>query len=121
VRGPYEILVGSNHNQVANDRTKDVLVVYYAPYCAHSKKVNKIMRDVARQYAEVDNLTIASFDATQNEAEGLVVKNYPTVIFYPRNSKVGIQYDGEREYDAFVSWIESHSAVVKEHNRHTEL
>ena len=56
---------------------------------------------------------IAKFDATANEADGVNVKGFPTLIFYPKDNKDGVTYEGDRDLDSFVSWLEQNSPVLK--------
>lgn len=91
------VIVGENFNEIVKDETKDVLVKYYAPWCGHCKKLAPIWDELAEHYKDNENLVIAKFDATANEAEGVEIRGYPTLIFYPKNNKAGVDYSGERE------------------------
>ena len=37
-------------------------------------------------------------DANKNEAPGLFVRNYPTLVYYPKGKKEGIQFN-DRDVD----------------------
>ena len=63
--------------------------------------------------AEFPDVVIGKFDATANEADGVEVKGYPTLIFYPKDNKEGISYDGERDVDSFVAWLKENAPTVK--------
>ena len=45
-------------------------------------------------------------DSTENEVDGVTVESYPTLIFYPKDNKDGINFDGERELEPLKKWIE---------------
>jgi len=39
---------------------------------------------MATELKDVPNLVIANFDATMNDVEGIDVKGFPTLVFYPK-------------------------------------
>lgn len=98
------------------DNEKDVLVEYYAPWCGHCKKLAPIWDELASDLKDVSNLVIAKFDATANEVEGLEIRGYPTLKFYPAGSKSNpIDYDGERALDDIKNWLKEKSNVYKKY------
>jgi len=112
--GPLTVVVGTNFKELVLDETKDVLVKFYAPWCGHCKKLAPVWEELAESYKDVPNLTIAKFDSTANEAEGVEVQGFPTLIFYPRDNKAGVTYDGGRELPDFTAWLEENSGVLKD-------
>ena len=110
--------MGKNYEEIVMDEKKDVLVKFYAPWCGHCKKLAPEWEKVAEHFAGVENLVIGKFDATTNEAEGVQVQGYPTLTFYPRDNKAGVNYDGERNFDAIKKWLEENSGVFKEQGTH---
>jgi len=111
--GPLTVIVGKNYDQIVNDPTKDVLVKYYAPWCGHCKKLAPVWDNLAAAYAEVEDLLIAKFDATANEVEGLEIRGYPTLKFYPKDNKAGVDYDGERDLESFKKWLSENASSLK--------
>ena len=111
--GPLTVIVGKNYDQIVNDPTKDVLVKYYAPWCGHCKKLAPVWDNLAEAFKEVDDLLIAKFDATANEVEGLEIRGYPTLKFFPKDNKAGVDYDGERDLESFKKWLSEHASSLK--------
>jgi protein disulfide-isomerase A1 len=111
---PLKILVGKNFQQVVLDSNDDVLVKYYAPWCGHCKKLAPTWEQLAAEFKDVPGLVIAKFDATANEVDGLEIRGYPTLKFYPRGNKQNpVDYDGGREFDDFKKWIMENSSAAK--------
>lgn len=103
--GPVRVVVGTEFEQIVMDPTKDVLVKFYAPWCGHCKALAPVWEELGTHFASNDNVVIAKFDATENEAEGVEVSSYPTLIFYPRDNKAGVPYDGGRELEPLKTWL----------------
>lgn len=110
---PVTVVVGENFEEIVKDTNKDVLVKYYAPWCGHCKKLAPVWDELGEHYKDNENIVIAKFDATANEAEGVEIRGYPTLIFYPKDNKAGIDYSGERELQNFKDWLAENSPVLK--------
>lgn len=107
------VLVGKNWADVVQDPSKDVLVKYYAPWCGHCKALAPVWDDLAMHFKDMPDLVIAKFDATANEVEGLEIRGYPTLRFYPKDDKTGLDYNGGRELDDFKKWLGENSSAYK--------
>ena len=105
------ILVGKNWDDIVMDTSKDVLVKYYAPWCGHCKALAPTWDDLAMHVKDMPDLVIAKFDATANEVEGLEIRGYPTLKFYPKDNKSGVDYSGGRELDDFKTWLSENSSA----------
>merc|ERR1712147_410729 len=95
------------------DTSKDVLVKYYAPWCGHCKKLAPVWDELAESVADIDDLVIAKFDATMNEVDGLSIRGYPTLKWYPKDDKSGRDYEGNRELPDFVRFLADQSSAYQ--------
>jgi protein disulfide-isomerase A1 len=109
---PVKVVVGKNFDEIVLDPTKDVFIEFYAPWCGHCKKLSPIWDELASQLSSIKDLVIAKMDSTANEVESVSVSGFPTLKFYPRNSKQNpINYDGERTKDGFLAWLKDKVTV----------
>lgn len=112
--GPVKTLVGLNFEDIVMDPTKDVFVKYYAPWCGHCKTLAPKWEELGTHVAGSD-LVIAKFDATANEHEMVEVKGYPTLKFYPKDNKKGVDYGEGRELEDLKKWLGENSEAWKSH------
>ena len=107
------VIVGKSWEDVVKDASKDVLVKYYAPWCGHCKSLAPVWDELAKDTADIEDLVIAKFDATANEVADLDIRGFPTLKFYPKDNKAGMDYSGDRDLAAFKSYLEEHSSAYK--------
>jgi len=108
--GNVWVLVGKNHDRIALDGTKNVLVEYYAPWCGHCKKLAPEYEKVAEHYKEDGDVIIAKMDSTANEVESVSVQGFPTLQFYPKgvtDADEAVDFDGSRDEEGIKTFIEA--------------
>lgn len=105
---PVKVLVGKNFDSVARDRTKTVLVEFYAPWCGHCKQLTPIYDQLGENFKDQPEFVVAKMDSTVNELEDIKVQSFPTIKLFPRDSDEVIEYSGERTLDAMTSFLKSH-------------
>lgn len=117
-----KVIVGKNFQSAVLDSDDDVFIKFYAPWCGHCKKLAPIWEQLANEMKDIPNLVIAKFDATANEVDGLEVRGYPTLKFYPKGNKQNpVDYDGGREVEDFKKWIKEHSTAYKSFEGRSDL
>lgn len=81
-------VVGLNFDEVVNDVTKDVLVVFHAPWCGHCKQFLPDFKKAAEKLKDENGIVLAMMDATANDVpKPYEVKGFPTTYFAAKNSK----------------------------------
>lgn len=88
------------------DESKDVLIMYYAPWCGHCKKLKPTWSQLAKDQAKNPDMVIAKMDWTENEADGVAIKSFPTIFYYPKGNKAGVKYEGGRALEDFQKYLE---------------
>uniref|UniRef100_A0A183BJ15 Thioredoxin domain-containing protein n=1 Tax=Globodera pallida TaxID=36090 RepID=A0A183BJ15_GLOPA len=88
-------------------------VVFYAPWCAHCKKLMPAWEHMAHALADKNSaVRVGKLDCTRfsSVSSALHVKGYPTIIFF-RNG-VQLHYEGERRKEEMVKFVEKCSGPI---------
>jgi len=104
---PVKVLVSSNFDEVAFDKSKDVLVEFYAPWCGHCKQLEPIYNQLGEKYAKSESILIAKMDSTANELEHTKIQSFPTIILYQKGDNKKIEYNGERTLEGISKFLET--------------
>nr|BAN20182.1 protein disulfide isomerase [Riptortus pedestris] len=106
-KNPVKVLVSSNFDEVVFDKSKDVLVEFYAPWCGHCKQLAPTYDKLAESFKDKDDILIAKIDSTANELEHTKISNFPTIKLYKKGDNEVIDYNGERTLEGLTKFIES--------------
>ncbi|XP_052805252.1 protein disulfide-isomerase A4-like [Mya arenaria] len=108
-----KVIVGKTFDKIVGDKSKDVLIEMYAPWCGHCKSLEPIYKDLAKSVKKEKNLVIAKIDATANDIpDAYKVEGFPTIYFAPANSKdAPLKFEGDRTVEGFKKYLEEHATV----------
>jgi protein disulfide-isomerase A1 len=76
----FELTARDHHKVFSNYET---LVMYYAPWCGHCKKLAPVWSELADSVKGSD-LIIAKLDSTEEKISDPKVESYPTIFYYPK-------------------------------------
>ncbi|KAI5056425.1 hypothetical protein GOP47_0028732 [Adiantum capillus-veneris] len=110
------VLTPENFDSVVLDDGKDVLVEFYAPWCGHCKSLAPIYDQVATAFKGEKDVVVAKVDADGHKSLGekYGVSGYPTLKFFPKDNKAGEDYDGGRDLDDFVAFINEKAGTSRD-------
>lgn len=113
--GAVTVIVGEEYDKIVKDSTKDVFVLYSAPWSHDCRQLAPTWQSLGEHFKDNKDVVIGEFDATKNEAKGLDIVFYPTLVFYPKyNKQEGVTYDGEKDIESLKKWVELNSSIVME-------
>lgn len=97
---------------------KAALVEFYAPWCGHCKSLAPKYEQLAKVFAGEKNVVIGKVDATEfgDLANKYDVSGYPTLKFFPAGASEPIAYEGARELEDMVSFINEKAGTEREIN-----
>jgi len=108
-------LTKDNIKQVLENPTADMMVEFYAPWCGHCQALKPQYERAAEHFKSDNGVIFAAVDATAVDIPaGFEVQGYPTLYFVSaKNKKRAVQYDGAREAEDFIEYVQEHRTTVK--------
>lgn len=113
-----KVVVGNNFENVVLDKSKDVFIEIYAPWCGHCqaleptwKQLGQVMQE--NNAEENHSVVVAKMDGTVNDvplSAGFQVKGYPTIKFFKADTNTMIDYQGQRTLHDLVKFLNEQSS-----------
>ncbi|KAL7067657.1 thioredoxin family protein [Cryptosporidium serpentis] len=112
---PVYIVVGKTFESIVHDSNKDVLVLFYTPWCGHCKAFDPIYTEIANIVSSKHHIRISKIDMSANDVPdhliGEPIVGFPSIRLYTKKRKhKPLIYDGEREVSALLDFIWIHTA-----------
>ncbi|KAJ2389280.1 protein disulfide-isomerase precursor [Coemansia sp. RSA 2603] len=108
------VLVSDQFKEVVMDKTKDVLVEFYAPWCGHCKRLVPIYDKLGDVLKSNENLVIAKMDAIANDIPSsdpaLQIQGFPTIVLIRGEDNAIVEYHGDRTVESFIEFLEENAA-----------
>lgn len=110
-----QVVVGKDFEDIVLDKSKDVFIEIYAPWCPHCRAMEptwKQLGEVMQEHnAEESNIVVAKMDGSINDvppSAGFHVTGFPTIKFIKANTNEVVDYHGHRTLNDFVKFINEH-------------
>jgi protein disulfide-isomerase A1 len=103
-------IVGKNFWNTVMEKNKDVVVLFYAPWCQHSQAFARIYEDFADEIEDFEHVVLAKIDITNNDIDGINVTTYPNLKLWPAfNKDKPIDYTEGRDRQGLIEFLEKHT------------
>ncbi|KAL3129780.1 protein disulfide isomerase [Cryptosporidium hominis] len=115
--GPVRIVVSKTFKKEVIEINLDVLIVFYAPWCGHCRKLEPDYNVLAQRLRGIsDKLKIAKIDGSQNEVENIQILGYPSILLFKSGMKTEpILYNGDRSVANMIEWISKNASFKFDH------
>ena len=120
------IVVGNTFEKEVINNNKDVMVLFYSPWCYHCKALLPKYEEVAKKL-KVKNpkLLLTKINAIENEVESIDDYGFPKIKFYPGNKKdrPPIDYNGDQAVEDIIKFIKNYSSnkIIIDDEKTSEL
>ena len=113
VLGGDVISLNSSNFDSVIDGSTPALVKFYAPWCGYCKRLAPVYEELAAAFKHSKGVVIAEVDATADNAlrTKYNIKRYPTMKWFPANSKEPEEYNSGRDLEALVSFITAKTGI----------
>jgi protein disulfide-isomerase A1 len=82
-------------------------------WCGHCKKLAPVWDELGAA-VKSDKIVIAKMDATQNDAPGVDIQGFPTIMLFKAKDNTIVKFNGDRTLDGFVSFLKENAVHASE-------
>ncbi|XP_014247112.1 probable protein disulfide-isomerase ER-60 [Cimex lectularius] len=109
--GLVKQVVGKNIEQVLASENRDVMIMFYAPWCSLSKRMSDKLSLLAEKLIDED-IVVMKMDAVSNDVPySFDVSDFPTTYWIPKYKKhEKILYKGGSDLNSLLRFIGGHAS-----------
>jgi len=102
-------------DSIVLDTSKNVLVEFYAPWCGHCKRLAPEYEKLGQSFIGSEDVTVVKVDADQHKVKSgkYGVTGFPTLLWFPKDNKVGEKYTGGRTAEDMLAFINKNAGTQR--------
>nr|XP_012150041.1 PREDICTED: dnaJ homolog subfamily C member 10-like isoform X1 [Megachile rotundata]XP_012150042.1 PREDICTED: dnaJ homolog subfamily C member 10-like isoform X1 [Megachile rotundata] len=81
------------------------IINFYSPMCSHCHRLAPVWRKLAKEFDGVVRIGAVNCEDEWQLCHQIPIQSYPTLMYYPKYSKDGERYRGEKTYTAITDFI----------------
>jgi thioredoxin-like negative regulator of GroEL len=102
----------ANYENLIQQSQKNVVVLYYAPWCEHSQELFKTWEDIYLDFSNIHSVQIFQMDATKHKIAKVDI--YPTIKIFPatiaeKKDLEGITFKGKTSEENIKEFIQTNA------------
>ncbi|KAI7900930.1 thioredoxin-like protein [Cokeromyces recurvatus] len=112
--GPVKVVVAKEFNDIVLDKSMNVFLEVYAPWCGHCKRLAPIWEELGELASGHESLMIAKMDGTENdipEEGGFEVTGFPTLKLFKAETNEMVDYNGDRSLEDLVKFLNEQTGL----------
>jgi protein disulfide-isomerase A1 len=90
-----------------------LVIVFNVAWCGHCKKLAPIY-DVLGKAVKSEKIVIAKMDATENDAPGVDIEGFPTIMLFKAKDNTIVKFSGDRTVKGFLSFLKENAVHATE-------
>ena len=113
---PVKVIVHTTFDEIAMDKSKDVLVDLYAPWCGMCKRIEPHYEQLAKLLGSDSGVVLAKMDATLNDIPSTVafkLDHYPTLLLFKANTNEMVVCDSFLDIKALHDFLKTNATNNK--------
>jgi len=100
-----------NYESTIQQKQKNVVVLYYAPWCEHSQELFKTWEEILLDFSNIHSVSIYQMDATKHKVAKVDI--YPTIKIFPasvsQKDLEGITFKGKTSEENIKEFIQTNA------------
>ncbi|KAI9475480.1 MAG: thioredoxin-like protein [Benjaminiella poitrasii] len=112
--GPVKVVVATEFKDIVLDKSKNVFLEVYAPWCGHCKRLAPIWEHLGELTQAHESLVISKLDGTENdipEEGGFEVTGFPTLKLFKAETNEMVDYNGDRTLDDLAKFLNEQTGI----------